>query len=360
MLRRLNYRKFVALVVLCIYLSSYFFNVPFQFLKLTHAVDLTEAAVRLDRMDVSHVATTTDPIVVFAKITSTATEDTVKITFASGFTVDSTPANITVSKTCSQGATLQGEAATDWPPTGTTAATSVSGQNVTIDSDDLTPGTLYSFCITGGITNPGSAGEKEITITTQTSGAAAIDTKTVAVDIVSDNADQVSVSANVTPTFNFALSGNSIVLGDLSTSTTTTGNITVDIDTNAGNGWQAWVKSTNAGLLSASTSDQIDTQGTLDDDPTAYGAGNEHYQAFVTVTNGTGAGTPSAANEYNNGESDDGRGGSLTTAYSSIATSTGVGSNDGITFKVYAAASSINEAADDYTDTLTIIGAGNF
>ncbi len=349
-----NHKRIIALYVIAFYAVTFVFQT--FLLKKVEAVDLTEASVRLDRMDVSHLATVTDPIVVFAKIASTATEASVKLTFGSGFTVNGTPSNVTIDNGCSQGASFQGESATDWPGT-STAATAVSGQDVTISSSDLTPATYYSFCITGGVTNPGSGGTKEITITTQTSGPAAIDTKTVAVDIVSDNADQVTVTAAVPASFNFALAENAITLGDLSTTATVTDNVAIDVDTNAGNGWHAWVKSANAALNSASTSDAVNTQGTVDAAPTAYSTGVEHYQLDIDVTNGTGSGTPSADAEYTG---TGGSGGTLTTAYTTIATSTGPGTDDGITFTIYAAASAINEAADDYTDTLTIIGAGNF
>jgi hypothetical protein len=110
-------------------------------------------------------------------------------------------------------------------------------------------------------------------------------------------------------------------------------------------------------LNSASTSDQINTQGSIDGAPTAYSSGVEHYQLDADVTNGTGSGTPSAAAEYTG---TGGSGGTFSTTYQEIATSTGPGDNDGITYTVYAAASATQKAADDYTDTLTIVGAGNF
>ncbi len=341
--------------ILLVYFLAYFFRL----VSLPHisvfAADLTEASVRLSRMDVSAASSGTDPILVVAKPATTATEASLQVTFGSGFTVDGTPANVTVS-TSSLPSTYQGESLSSWPGVGS-AATAVSSQIVTIASSDLTPGTLYGFYITGGVTNPGTSGQKEITITTRTSAPAAIDTKTVAVDIVENDTDQVSVTASVPASFNFALGSNDITLGDLSTSTTVNDNVVIDIDTNAGNGWVAWTRSSNTYLGSASTSDQINTQGSIDGSPTAYGAGNEHYQLDADVTNGTGAGTPAAAAEYTG---TGGSGGTLSTTYQEIATSTGPGDNDGITYTIYAAASATNEAADDYIDTLTIVGAGNF
>jgi len=307
-------------------------------------------------MDVSALASGTDPILIVIKPASTATENDIRVTFGSGFTVNGTPANITTT-TSGIPTTYQGESLVAFPNVGS-AATAVTGQIVDIGAtSEMTAGTLYGFFITGGITNPSSAAQKEITLTTRTSGPANIDTKTVVVNIVADNTDQVAVTASVPGSFNFALSGNTIALGDLSTSTTTSGNVTVDIDTNAGNGWIAWTRSTNTYLGSAATSDQINTQGTIDAAPTAYSTGVEHYQLDADITNGTGPGTPTANAEYTGSG---GSGGTFSTTYQEIASSTGPGDNDGITYAVYAAASAINEAADDYTDTLTIVGAGNF
>jgi hypothetical protein len=346
-------RRRVAIILIAVFTVNF---VLYRFLiPQTQAAELTEASVRLNRMDVSQLASSTDPILIVMKPTSTATEAQSYITFAGGFTVNGTPANITVSTT-SLPSTYQGETLTSWPGIGS-AATAVSGQNVTVASSDLTPGTLYGYYITGGVTNPSSGGTVEITLNTRTSAPAVIDTKAVAVDIVANDTDQITVTAAVTPTFNFALSGNSIALGDLSTSAVTSGNVTIDIDTNAGNGWIAWAKSATGYLASATTGDHIDSSGTVNDAPTDYSSGIEFYNLDVTVSNGTGSGTPSIDAEYD-GDSD--TGGTLSTSYEEIAISTGPGDSDGITFNIRAAASVVNESADDYTDTLTVIGAANF
>lgn len=346
-------RRKISIILIALFVVNFvLFN---YFLPQVQAAELTEASMRLDRTDVNHLATTTDYILVVAKPTTTATEASLQVTFAAGFTVDGTPANVTIS-TASLPSTYQGEALSAWPGVGS-AATAVASQVVTIASSDLTPGTLYGFKITGGITNPGSAGEKINTITTRTSAPATIDTKNIAVDIVANDTDLVTVNADVNATFNFALSANSIELGDLSTSAVTSGNITIDVDTNANSGWVAFTKSTNQGLLSATTSDEIDSQGTVNDAPTDFAAGTEFYQLDITVSNGTGGGTPSVDAEYD-GDAD--TGGTFSSTYEEIAISTGVGDSDGITYTVLAAASTINEAADDYTDTLYVVGAGNF
>ncbi|OGK23136.1 hypothetical protein A3H80_04430 [Candidatus Roizmanbacteria bacterium RIFCSPLOWO2_02_FULL_37_19] len=353
---RISRKRRAVFFITLVYLMSYFFN--FSLNQAFAVGDLTEASVRLDRMALSSVASASDPILVVLKPTSTGTEDDLFVEFdpsGSTFTVDATAANIT-SITSGIPTTYQGETLTAMTGLGATALAS-SGDDVTFDIGDLTVGSLYGFFITGGVTNPSSGGTVEIQMTTRTAADAAIDLKATAVDIVTAAADQITVTASVTPSFNFALSANTIALGDQSASAADTGAITIDIDTNAGNGWVAWALSANTYLNSASTSDQINTQGTVNDAPTDYAAGTEFYQLDIQVTNGTGSGTPSVDAEYD-GDAD--TGGTFSTSYEEIAISTGPGTDDGITFTVLSAVSALNEAADDYTDTLTVIGAGNF
>jgi len=320
------------------------------------AADLTEAAMRLDRM----AASTTDvDILVLAKPASVATEAQVYLTFAAEFTVDGSPANI-ISGTAGLPATFNGEAVTAWLGLGTTAL-AVSGQNVTIVSGDLTAATLYGFWITAGVDNPAAAATYINTIATRTSGDAVIDSKRVAVDIVTAGSDLVTVTASVPPSFNFALDGNTVAFGDLSSSAITVGStINIDVDTNATTGWTAWLASTNTSLDSASTADVIETSGTVEGTPTELTVSNDFYQLDVEVTNGTGGGTPAVAAEYDGGHSGTFTGGTFSSTLTSIATSTGPGTNDAVALFAMASIDATQKAASDYTDTWTIVGAANF
>jgi hypothetical protein len=337
-----------------------------------HAAQLTEASIRLTRMSATVPASTTNPILVVAKPATTATEATVKLTIpdatANGFTVSTTASNHTVSTT-GLPSTYQGETLTAWPDIDTASAASDGGNStaVTFPSGDLTPGTLYGFYITGGITNPssGNAGTKVITITTQATGPAAIDSNDVAVDITATNADQVTLYATVSATFNFALSANTISMDALSTSARAYGSVTADIDTNAGNGWVAWMRSEggSATLASATTGDSISSTNT--GSPVTASIGSKGYVIDVGVTNGTGAGTPNVSTEYDGGSDDAANtsstaGGVLSTSYEEIATSDGPGDSDGITLMSVVTISGVTEAASDYTDTWEVVGAGNF
>ncbi|MEX0649951.1 MAG: hypothetical protein WD200_03045, partial [Candidatus Andersenbacteria bacterium] len=174
---------------------SIVFVAALSFVSEAQAAPFTEASMRLDRMKVS---ITDNDILIVAKPATTATEDHTDIVFSAGFGVDSTASNITVTTTGIP-STYQGESLTAWPGIGTEAS-GVSGQVVTVDSDDLTPGTLYGFLITAGIDNPGSPGSDLVqVIRTETGANAEIDSSSIAVAVISE--DQITISATVPPTF---------------------------------------------------------------------------------------------------------------------------------------------------------------
>ncbi len=323
--------------------------------SLVQAANFSEVSVRHDRMQIS---ISDERILIVAKPATTAIESDIRVEFASGFGVDTTASNITVS-TSGIPTTYQGESLVAWPGVGS-AATAVSGQIITITSSDLTPGNLYGFYITAGIDNPASAGQYRHRITTRTASSATIDSSRVAVRII-DN-DQISVTAIVPPTFNFTLDGNTdSFTTDLDpASVVSTGGRTVTIATNAADGWIAWARSANTSLDSANTGETIETTGSIDNTPSTLSAGSDGYVMDVDLItdSGTGDGTVSIAPEYNGSESD--QGGTLSSTYQEIATCDGTTNGDVITLIARATASAIKAAAEDYTDTWTVIGAGNF
>ena len=327
------------------------------------AANLTEASLRLDRMTPS---VTDNDILVIIKPASTVTEDEIQITFDAGFTVDGTNTNITTLATTGVISTYQGEAITTLPSLGATAA-SVVGQVVEIASGDLTPGTLYGFFITAGIDNPGGAGTHQTKIATLASNAVQ-DQANVATRNIAN--DQVVITATVPPTFSFALSANTTFIDnavqddvedDLDVSIINTAkDVDVTISTNANNGWIAWLKSANAGLDSATTSETIDTQSTVNDVCSTLVAGSDYYQLDVNIDtdHGTGTGTINIDDEYDCNNADGG--GTFSTTYEEIAISDGSTAGDVITLVAKVAYIAIKQAATDYTDTWTVIGAANF
>lgn len=322
--------------------------------KAEAAVNLAQAYVRLDRLK----AETTTGGTVCAKATSTATEATVTVTFPTGFTVNATAANWTVTTTNLP------PTSTAWPGIGT--ATTVASQVVTFPSTDLTVGTLYCFNFSGTTTlTTGTAGNDKLgTIITYASGPTEIDRANYALSIISD--DQIVVTAVVPPLFSFALNGNTDAFtANLSTGVTSTTGKTATMTTNAANGWVTWVKSASAnGLTSASTGAHIDHALTENDDaPTVVGTIKGYVlDVAITTDSSDGDGTVTQAAGY--GAEFDGNdttsGGSMETTFRAIAASSGTTGGDVLTLKERASITAYQEAAVDYTDTITVVSAGRF
>lgn len=342
---------------------------PFIYSRaIVEAAPLAEAGIRLDRVAVNEQFDQTGGyrILVFANPATTATEGRVAITFpddtSGGFTLNSDDTQWDTSTTGITSETVNGTALTAWP-TIQSEATSVTdnGNDTTVvyTSGDMSPGTIYGFyiiCETGQacVTNPSSAGEQIITIETQEGGSTPIDNSDVAVDIVSAGGDQVTVTATVPPTFNFDVQDTALALGTLSTGSVSTDAMSspIDIDTNAQNGYAAWIRSASpaATLASATTGDDISSTHT--GSPVTCSPGTECYVVDAAVTTG------SPTTEYDGNGSTSG--GVLDTDYEEFANHTAAVADEQITLTVIVAISGTTEAASDYTDTWEVVGAGNF
>jgi len=330
------------------------------------AGNLTLASMRLDRMAVSTVNPNT---LVVVKPTSTATEGKINIVFDASITVASGASAMTTSTT-GLPATFNGTTLTAWPTLGATAT--AAGQSVTFTSGDLTVGTQYGFFLTAGITLPAAAGAYTNIITTQDASAVAIDTDKVAVRVLanvsSNPGDQVVVTATVPPTFNFALSGVADAFTtDLSSSAavSTTG-VTATVTSNASHGWVAWAKDANSsggkGSLKSATSGNYLIAGasavgsaarTLTNNTEDYGLG------VALTTDAAGGGTVTVDAAYNSTAST--KIGTLDAAtLEPIASANGTANGDVITLQERATITGMTPAATDYTDTITVIGAGLF
>lgn len=326
---------------------------PILLSKTASAGNLSQAYVRLDRL----AASTATGGTVCAKPSTAGTEVDVQVAFPTGFTVNTTATNWTVTTTNLP------SGATAWPGIGTASA--VSGQTVTFPSTDLTVATLYcfNFASSSTLTTSTAGNDKTGTITVRASGAATIDSSSYALSIVSN--DQIVVTATVPATFSFALSGNTdaFTTNLSSSSVVSTSGRTVTIGTNAASGWVAWVKSANAALNSASTSATIATSGSLDNAPTNLNPTTGYVlDVDITTDSGTGTGTVTQASNYGaeyNGTTTE-EGGTLSTTFQPIAASSGTTDGDVITLTERAFISAVQAAATDYTDTLTIVAAGRF
>jgi hypothetical protein len=326
---------------------------PLAAVNRADAANLGQAMLKLDRMS----ASTTTGGTVCAKSTTTDVETSVKVTFPSGFTVNTTAANWTTTTTNLP------SGSTPWIGIGT--ATLASGQDVTFPSGDMVVGTLYcfNFSDTNTLTN-GIAGNNQVgAVTTEKAGPTAIDTASYATAIISN--DQVIVNATVPPNFSFALNSNALTFPSLSTTeASTTSSVTGTVTTNANNGWVAWVKSATGTLTSASTGAAIPAVVTANDNATTLLTGaNYGYGLNVAFTDSATAGTGAVSQAANYGQEYAdavSSAGTLETVFRPIAAAAGVTDGDTVVLTPRARVTSIQQAATDYTDTLTVIAAGRF
>ena len=332
--------------------------------ELASAATLNQAGVRLGRLGIS--ASSGNDVLVSFKLNTTPTSVAkITLTFPTGFTVTSgtpTPSTSGFPNTPSLTAP---------PGTLTSVATgSGAGAGGTIVVSGLTSAsldntTLYGFSIpTGTVANPSSAGQYGVTVESDTSGGSPIDSTTAEVDIfgASSNQDQITVNESVAPTFTFSLSGNSDTVPkvDPSATQTSTG-VTMTVATNSALGYTAYVKSANGELTSATNPGTPITTGTFDGTPDAVSPGTTDY-GFVPST-GTPAGSSTGTLTYD-GEyavSNGTHAGSFNgTNFASFVSRNGDTSGDQVLLQERVDVSSSIGYANDYTDTLTIVAAGNF
>ena len=320
------------------------------------AAALSNVLVRFDRMKISQGTTGT----VCARPTTIASVETdVQVTFPAGYTLGAA-GTFTVNTTNLAWPATGGSISTvaAWPGIGT--ATSVAGQVVTFPSTDLaSSSTLYCFnwtnttavAITGSASSSNSG-----TVTTRASGPTTIDTASYSTASLTD--DSIIVTATIPQSFSFALSGNTDALGTLSTGSVSVSPTprTATVNTNAKNGWYVWANDTNTGLNSASSAATISS--TTPGSNSTQSAGTAGYNMGATSTQTSGTGTITVATPFVGGSV--GRGGGLDTTLRTTASSTGTANNAVLTLTNNAAISAVTPSATDYTDTITIIGAGLF
>jgi hypothetical protein len=321
---------------------------------------LTTTYLRLNRMKAGQ---TTSVRLVF-KAASNQTAN-VAIDFngadgASGWTNQSGVVNATQTVATAQCVTDTGFVAL---PGSITA--SGSGSTVTIASvGATTSGTTYCADLTSTTAvTTANGGEYHPTITIGT------DSTTVALRTITE--DSIVVTATVAPSFNFVFNNTATdALGNLSTSavSTSTGK-TITLTTNANSGWIVWAKSANGATKGSLTSATIPghpiTSGSsLGSASHNITTGTEDYGLAATInTDAAGGGTVALDANF------DGTGTCPTTCkigvldsqnFRPIATGSGTAAGDIINVFERASISGSTPAANDFTDTITFIGAGNF
>lgn len=324
------------------------------------ASTLTTSYIRLNRL--SAAATTTFRLQ-FRTVNSGAT--TLSINFNGADSTTWTGSSGLVNATQ---ATTTATCATETGDTALPGTLSASGSGSTLSMTGITAlSATTTYCVdfttAASLTNA-TAGEYHPVLTVGS------DSTTLAVRTISN--DAIVVSATVPPTFNFVLGGNTdSFTTNLSSSSvvSTTGN-TVTITTNAAAGWIAWVKNLN-GSSSASTKGALKSTAaanytipttnanTLGSASHTLSTGSEDYGLGVTITTDAAGGGAVTLDAAYDGTST--KAGVLDpTNFRPIASANGTASGDVIRLTERATVSGSTPAAADYTDTLTVIGAGNF
>ena len=334
-----------------------FFSIVFlgmYFVFEANAASAGNSYIRCDRMKAATAPGSC--LVVFTTSSTTFTEAYIKLTldseWVSATNFSTTAGNYTVSTSGLPGGV------TAMP--GVATADQVSSNTIRFPVTALTNSTTYGFYITGTglITNPSASTTIVHTLFTRNVGDTTTgDTKDVSVPVIAD--DQIVVTATVAPTFTFVFNNNAQSLGTLSSSSISSGGgTTITITTNAPSGWNMWVKDSGAGLVSANASKTIASTGTVDAAPSTLSTGAEGYVLDIDET------TDPSTNWTVNAEYDGSTtsaGGTLTnTEYNLAATGTGTTSGAVATLIPRASISGSTPAAGDYTDTITVVGAGVF
>jgi hypothetical protein len=220
----------------------------------------------------------------------------------------------------------------------------------------------YNWTNSAAVSTSSSATSSNVgSVTTNSSAPAVIDTAQYATATISN--DQIVVTATVPPTFSFSLSGNTDAVGTLATGSVAHSPTprTVTIGTNARNGWVTWASSalTNGGLHSTTASYTIPSNcSTGTGSNSTLSAGTEGYNTGVTGSHASGTGTVSIASIFDGSSTS--KGGGLCGAFQTIASSNGTASGDVLTLTNNVAISNLTPAGNDYTDTITVVGAGLF
>jgi hypothetical protein len=326
------------------------------------AAQLSQAGIRLGRLGTS--ATTGNDLLVTFKLNTTPTSVAkIRVAFPATFVVTSgspavgttgfpqTPASITA------------------PPGALTSVATAASHDIVISgltSASLNNTTLYGFTIPAGtIQNPPTSGQYNSTVESQTAGATTIDTTTAPVYITgaAANADQVTVNASVSPNFSFSLSANAdTVPAADSTSIKTSPGVNMVVGTNSPLGYTAYVKSANAQLTSATSPATPITGGVFDGTPDTMTPGTTNYTFVPTTgaaaTSATGALTYNA--EYNVGASGTIGGAFNGTNFASFVSRNGYTNADTVNLKERVTVGNTIGYANDYTDILTVVAAGNY
>jgi len=234
--------------------------------------------------------------------------------------------------------------------TGSGATISLTG------ASSLSASTSYCVAFSGAsaVTNPSSAGVYSYTVTdTQDTGTEYYSVLTAGTN------NTISVTATVPQSFTLSLSGNTDAIGTLTASnpTTSTG-ITATVSTNATNGLGLWAYDTNTGLHSANASHTLASTSPGSGSLQTLSNGAEGYVTNVAYLSDSAGTAPTTTTPFTSGTAYTGDG--LNTTPAEIASGTAPVSAAQLKIKESAEMSNITPEATDYSDSVTIVGAGSF
>lgn len=332
---------------------TFLFSLP----RHSSAAVLTNTIVRLNRMK---AATDSTWRLVFKPASSSATS--VSVNFGAAWTSASGTVNTTQAASGTTGCDVSATAPSVSSPSG-------SGTTISATVGSLTGGTWYciDFTTSNSVHTP-SAGTYYPVVTVGS------DSQTVAVNVVSN--DQISLTATVQPAFSLGISacgggGNTDTFtGNLTAgSVVSTSGCTLSLSTNAKNGWYTWAADLNAteGLNSTNASHAISWSSSGSQTDLSSQLNSEGYVFAVNSTVASSScystcGTVTLNSFYDDTAAHTSKGAGLATsnAYTSFASSNGVANNYQMIVKERATINPTTPPATDYTDTITIVGAGNF
>lgn len=228
---------------------------------------------------------------------------------------------------------------------------SASGSGTTVSISSITAlSATTEYCTvltsTSAVTNPSSGGVYSALITVGS------DSQTAAFDVLASGANAYSITGTVSPAFTMSLSGSSDTISTLSAAalTVSTG-VTVTINTNAASGWNLYAMDSQAGLHSTQASHTISSVAAGSNVTMNGGAiGTEAYALGVSANATTNY-------AYNGGTT----GGALSnTAFNRIATSATTAANVTQVLHELVDIAGTTQPGTDYTDTITVIGSGQF
>jgi hypothetical protein len=288
------------------------------------------------------------------------------VSFPTSFSIGAAGASWSVDTT----ATNLPSGVTQWPTVGGPTIVDTATKAAIFTTGDITTSATYCFHFTSSNSTVGTGGNDLYAQVWAQKVTGGLTTPIInfgyATSIISTaNGEQIGVTASVSGTMTFSLSGGAagqtLPLGVLGiTAVTAPYTVQASVSTNAARGYLAWVKSANAALNSAATSGTISsvtggTSQSLTGGTNGYGV--YAYSTFASTTiappfDGGVAGLGTVGGT--------GVGQVHSTQFDQIASFASAVSSGTFNIGTRARVVATQTPATDYTDTITVVAAGSF